>query len=576
MIRWALKLEEFNIEWEHRPGTQNTIADVLSRNPIESIIGETVNCAIIRDLVLSSRNQLIEEQKTDPKLRHIYRYLENPEDSSVNAAICHMCQINNYKNALPASRLIPIISNYPNEIVTLDLLGPYPVSRVKRNRYVLVITDHFSKWAEIITLKKSSARIIAENFFDNYISRFGAAIKLISDNGPQFISDIFENLSERLGIRHVKTVVYRPQANRTERVNRDLVQMIANYVNEQHDTWDQFLREFAYSICTAVNETTGKTQAELFLGRKLITPFQKLVMVSDGTEFAVGDIERLFEEARRNTETKQEKWKKYYNRRRRDVQIKVNDWVLVATHPLSSATRKVVAKFKPKFEGPYRVLDVKNNNVVIWKAGKRLTINVDQVRIYRHRKCDETEIGTGSSDNGSLRDESSGFDRVQRRSNDSRDGKKKGLEVKRELEGKGLSFRNNQGEKHTNKTNKRGPLIRSIPSSWSEKDRMIKKSKNQEFRYKKANESRSGGPERKVQKGSEHRVNKRALSSKYRTNHSLTKLRKKSRREGTVMPTTSGYNLRPRIGKREESRPTIERKTTKRTKSIQKTQRKER
>ncbi|GFU40728.1 uncharacterized protein TNCV_3230891 [Trichonephila clavipes] len=250
--------------------------------------------------------------------------------------------------------------------------------------------------------------------------------------------------------------------------------MIANYVNEQHDTWDQFLREFAYAIRTAVNEITGKTPAELFLGRNLITPFQKLVMVSDGTEFAVGDIERLFEEARRNTKTKHEKWEKYYNRRRRDVQVKVNDWVLVATHPLSSATRKVVAKFKPKFEGPYRVLDVKNNNVVIWKAGKRLMINVDQVRIYRHRKCDETEIRTGSSNKGNLRDESSGFDRVQRRSNELRDGKKKGSEVKRELEEKGLSFRNNQGEKHTNKTNKRGPLIRSIPSSWSEKERKPK------------------------------------------------------------------------------------------------------
>ncbi|GFU99242.1 hypothetical protein TNCV_795821 [Trichonephila clavipes] len=38
------------------------------------------------------------------------------------------------------------------------------------------------------------------------------------------------------------------------------------------------------------------------------------------------------------------------------------------------------------------------------------------------------EIGTGSSDNGSLRDESSGFDTVQRRSNESQDGKKKGSE----------------------------------------------------------------------------------------------------------------------------------------------------
>ncbi|GFV67771.1 retrovirus-related Pol polyprotein from transposon 17.6 [Trichonephila clavipes] len=138
----------------------------------------------------------------------------------------------------------------------LDFLGPFPASRVRRNRYVLVITNHFSKWAEIIPLKKASARVIADTFFDNYISHFGAPIKLISDNGPQFVSDIFEHLSDRLGIRHVKTVVYRPQANRTERVNRDLVQIIANYVNDQHDTWDQFLREFAYAIRTTMKEGT--------------------------------------------------------------------------------------------------------------------------------------------------------------------------------------------------------------------------------------------------------------------------------------------------------------------------------
>ncbi|GFW08303.1 uncharacterized protein TNCV_1656181 [Trichonephila clavipes] len=116
---------------------------------------------------------------------------------------------------------------------------------------------------------------------------------------------------------------------RTERANRYLVQMIANYVIDQYDTWDQFLREFAYAIGTAVNETTRKTPAELFLDRKLITPFKKLVMVPDGTEFAVGDIEKLFDVARRNTKAKYEKWAKYYDRRRRDVPIKVNDWILV-------------------------------------------------------------------------------------------------------------------------------------------------------------------------------------------------------------------------------------------------------
>ncbi|GFX12694.1 uncharacterized protein TNCV_3158151 [Trichonephila clavipes] len=248
--------------------------------------------------------------------------------------------------------------------------------------------------------------------------------------------------------------LYIPQANRTERVNRDLVQTIANYVNEQHDTWDQFLRELRDSICTAVNETTRKTPAELFLGRKLITPFQKLVMLSDGTQFA--------------------------------------------------------------------------------------ELLVLGQRCLRHESC--------------------GFDRVQRRSNESRDGKKKGSEVKRELEEKGLSFRNDQGEKHTNKTNTLGSLMRSIPSSWSEKGIMIKKSKNERLGYKRSNESRSGGPERKVQKESELIVNKINLSSND-SNSVLPRLRKKNRREETVTPTTSGYILRPRKKKREESRRTIERKT---------------
>ncbi|GFU15194.1 retrovirus-related Pol polyprotein from transposon 17.6 [Trichonephila clavipes] len=94
--------------------------------------------------------------------------------------------------------------------------------------------DYFTKWLEVIPLKKASVKVIADSLFDNYISRYGASTTMTSDNGPQFISEIFEHLSNRLGI-HVKTVVYRPQSNRTERVNRDLLQMIASYVNDNHE-----------------------------------------------------------------------------------------------------------------------------------------------------------------------------------------------------------------------------------------------------------------------------------------------------------------------------------------------------
>ncbi|GFX73190.1 uncharacterized protein TNCV_1245131 [Trichonephila clavipes] len=100
------------------------------------------------------------------------------------------------------------------------------------------------------------------------------------------------------------------------------------------------------------------------------------------------NIERLFDEARRNMQKKQKSWEKYYNRRRRDVHIKVNDLVLLQTHFLSAAGRKQVGKFMPKFEGPYRVLKIKSNNLIIWKSGRKTTVNIDQVRVYRPRQTD--------------------------------------------------------------------------------------------------------------------------------------------------------------------------------------------
>ncbi|GFU15972.1 retrovirus-related Pol polyprotein from transposon 17.6 [Trichonephila clavipes] len=88
MIRWAQKLSEFNIECEHGSGVQNVVADVLSRNPVGDMDGSQISCAALRALALNSREQLIREQMEDPELGHIYRYLENPDDGSVNATVC--------------------------------------------------------------------------------------------------------------------------------------------------------------------------------------------------------------------------------------------------------------------------------------------------------------------------------------------------------------------------------------------------------------------------------------------------------------------------------------------------------
>ncbi|GFV64129.1 retrovirus-related Pol polyprotein from transposon opus [Trichonephila clavipes] len=71
-------------------GSVNKFKTYLGSLPIKVITDHAAltHLTHVRELVLSSREQLIEEQRKDPELDHIYRYLENPKDSSVNAAIC--------------------------------------------------------------------------------------------------------------------------------------------------------------------------------------------------------------------------------------------------------------------------------------------------------------------------------------------------------------------------------------------------------------------------------------------------------------------------------------------------------
>ncbi|GFX28754.1 uncharacterized protein TNCV_4249931 [Trichonephila clavipes] len=64
-----IKIDDGNLPVDLSETKLHVVANVSGNNTIESIIGAKVNCAIIRDLVLSSRDHLIEEQKNRPKIR---------------------------------------------------------------------------------------------------------------------------------------------------------------------------------------------------------------------------------------------------------------------------------------------------------------------------------------------------------------------------------------------------------------------------------------------------------------------------------------------------------------------------
>ena len=120
----------------------------------------------------------------------------------------------------------------PLESIAMDLLGPLPPSRAG-NRFILVMTDRFTKLTQIVPLKKTTAHDVAMAFCIHWVYKYGTPKETLTENGPQFASKFLRETCQVLGIANSFTSAYHPQTNgQAERSNRTLTAMLRCYVDE--------------------------------------------------------------------------------------------------------------------------------------------------------------------------------------------------------------------------------------------------------------------------------------------------------------------------------------------------------
>ncbi|XP_064479174.1 uncharacterized protein K02A2.6-like [Ornithodoros turicata] len=121
---------------------------------------------------------------------------------------------------------------------------------------------------ELYSLRKLLSARIWDRLLDVF-SRFGFPVQLITDNASYFTSKVFGDTCWALSIRHKKTSPYHPQANITERVNRNIKMMIVT-LTSRHKDWDARLTEIGFATRTTENRSTGFTPAYLNFGREIV------------------------------------------------------------------------------------------------------------------------------------------------------------------------------------------------------------------------------------------------------------------------------------------------------------------
>ena len=139
--------------------------------------------------------------RTISLLRERFFWPGMQEEATQYVVKCSRCL--RRKTTLQVAPLQPIYVTQPLELVHMDYLSLEPSKGNIEN--VLVITDHFTRYALAYPSKTQTAQATARILWDNFICYYGFPEKSISDQGRSFESDLIKELCKIAGVKKLYT-----------------------------------------------------------------------------------------------------------------------------------------------------------------------------------------------------------------------------------------------------------------------------------------------------------------------------------------------------------------------------------
>ena len=309
--------------------------------------------------------------------RNMYREIEDAVRS------CEQCARNNVQERSRVNNMQLFTAQEPLEFVAIDILGPLPKT-AHGNRFLLVISDRFSKLTRTIPMRTTTALAVAKAFCTHWVFSYGPPRYLLSDNGTQFTAKFFLEVCRELGIAKVFTTAYHPQTNgQVERFNRTILNALRAYVAKSQADWDDFTSAITYGYNSRIHASLGFAPFELVLSR----PPPPLAMEQPiGKNYATPEDEKrrfvhrlkeLVPLAKERLVEAQRKYKENFDKNARVSSSRYcpDSWVFLRKE---SPNPEGKSKLDEIAEGPYRVIKSEGHTLVI-------RIGEDDVRVSATR-----------------------------------------------------------------------------------------------------------------------------------------------------------------------------------------------
>ncbi|CAF3358581.1 unnamed protein product [Rotaria socialis] len=308
-------------------------------------------------------------RKTLYRLSNRFYWPHMRRDVEAYVRSCKLCQQFKASTQKPGGLMRPIVVNEPWNTVGIDLTGPLPKTR-RGNSFILVVIDYFTKWIELFPLANTKAKTIAQVFVDEVLCRFGFPVRVISDNGVQFLSNIFTNVCLALDIKHQRTPLYHPQSNLCERVNRTIKPLLAALAYNDNKSWDIKLPQIAFALRTAPSDSTEQSPAFLMFGRHPRQPLDLCLPspapldqsptktdLLDYRKQLLADLLPAYASTREILDISHQKQADQYNQYHRSLQFEPGDLVWVTALSGIAMGKWRGKKLSARREGPYRVME---------------------------------------------------------------------------------------------------------------------------------------------------------------------------------------------------------------------------
>ncbi|KAK3505931.1 hypothetical protein QTP70_003643, partial [Hemibagrus guttatus] len=293
-----------------------------------------------RDVVMQATHDdlgHLGQERTLDLLRSRFFWPKMSEDVEEYIKNCGECI--SYKT--PPQRAAPlhqIVSHGPMDLVCMDFLSMETDSRGFSN--VLVVTDHFTRYAQAFPTKSQKAHIVAKILMEGYFVHYGLPARIHTDQGRDFESRLIRELLHLMGIRKSRTTPYHPQGDpQPERFNRTLLLMLGTLDHEKKRTWSHQVSYLVHAYNSTKCDATGYSPYYLMFGREARLPVDLCFGTSpDGIE-ATGhsqyvaklkeDLKQAYKLASEAADKRHQRNKKLYDQRVKFRVLELGDRVFL-------------------------------------------------------------------------------------------------------------------------------------------------------------------------------------------------------------------------------------------------------